>query len=154
MKKFFKISKKKPVLGPFRALSANLGKNGFSMKKELCQFLNIPIIYHRAKNQKKIMSHSDRRRNRRTDRQRSFYRNLRIRRGPIIKVTLIFLEFTSTHQKPVYTINTSLFWEGKNIQNVGYLFKATWLLSELPNFLPKLRPDALAARLLIYKKCV
>ena len=29
----------------------------FSWKKGLCQFLNIPIIYHCAKNQKKIMSH-------------------------------------------------------------------------------------------------
>ena len=35
-----------------------LGKNEFSFKKLLCQFLNIPIIYHRAKNQKKLMSYS------------------------------------------------------------------------------------------------
>ena len=34
----------------------NLGKNEFSWKKELCQFLDIPIIYHCAKNQKKLLS--------------------------------------------------------------------------------------------------
>ena len=26
------------------------------LEKELCQFLDIPIIYHRAKNQKKLLS--------------------------------------------------------------------------------------------------
>ena len=36
----------------------NLGKIEFFWEKGLCQFLNIPIIYHRAKNQKKLMSHS------------------------------------------------------------------------------------------------
>ena len=30
----------------------------FSWKKELCQFLNIPIFHHRAKNQKRLMIHS------------------------------------------------------------------------------------------------
>ena len=30
-----------------------MSKNEFSWKKGLCQFLDIPIIYHRAKNQKK-----------------------------------------------------------------------------------------------------
>ena len=38
------------ILDPFWP---NLGKKEFSWKKELCQFLNTPIIYHRAKNQKK-----------------------------------------------------------------------------------------------------
>ena len=28
------------------------------LEKELCQFLNIPIIYRRAKSQKQLMSHS------------------------------------------------------------------------------------------------
>ena len=50
---FFKISKK-PLfqrhLGPF------LGKNIFWGIKGLCQFSNIPIIYHCAKNQKKTNS--------------------------------------------------------------------------------------------------
>ena len=32
-------------------------KSGFSSKKGLCNFLDIPIIYHRAKNQKKLSSH-------------------------------------------------------------------------------------------------
>ena len=45
----------------------NLGKYDFFWKKGLCQFLNIPIIYHRAKNHKKLMSHL--REKCRTDRQ-------------------------------------------------------------------------------------
>ena len=43
------------LLGPF---CPNFGKNEFSWKKKLCQLLNIPTIYNRAKNQKKLMSHS------------------------------------------------------------------------------------------------
>ena len=43
MTKFFK-KPKKLYLGPF---CPNLSKNEFSRKKELCQFLDIPIIYHR-----------------------------------------------------------------------------------------------------------
>ena len=45
--RFFKKSKKPyfaAILGPF---CPNLGKNGFSWKKRLCQFLNIPIIYQK-----------------------------------------------------------------------------------------------------------
>ena len=53
-----------------------------------------------------------------------------------------------------YNTSFPLFWERKNIQNVGYWFKASWLLSKLPNFLPKLRPGAFETRLLVYKKCV
>ena len=46
-------------MGPFCALFAeNVSKNEFSWKTELCQFLNIVIIYHRTKNQKKLISHS------------------------------------------------------------------------------------------------
>ena len=41
------------ILGPFYP---NLNKNKFSWKKELCQFLEIPIIYHCAKNYKKLLS--------------------------------------------------------------------------------------------------
>ena len=58
MTKFFKKSRKPcfgAILGPF---CPNLGKNEFSWKKELRQFLNVPIIYNRPKNQKKLMSHS------------------------------------------------------------------------------------------------
>ena len=50
MTKFFKKSYFCAILSPF---CPNLGKNEFSWKKGLCQFLDIPIIYHRAKNQKK-----------------------------------------------------------------------------------------------------
>ena len=50
MTKFFKKSKKPflgAILGPF---CPNFGKNEFSfLKKKLCQFLNIPVIYHWAK---------------------------------------------------------------------------------------------------------
>ena len=53
MTKFFRKCKKSyfgTILSPF---SLNLGKNEFSWKNVLCQFLNIPIIYHRAKIMKK-----------------------------------------------------------------------------------------------------
>ena len=46
MKKNCKKSKKTyfgAILGPFYP---NLGKNEFSWKNELCQFLDIPIIYY------------------------------------------------------------------------------------------------------------
>ena len=57
MTKFFKKSQKPyfgAILGPFRQ---NLGKNEFSWKKGLCQFLDIPVIYHCPKNQEKLLSH-------------------------------------------------------------------------------------------------
>ena len=48
----------KPYFGAILSpLCQTLGKNEFSWKAGLCQFLDIPIIYHRAKNQKKLMSH-------------------------------------------------------------------------------------------------
>ena len=53
----FKKSKKpyfEVILGLFYP---NLGGKKFSWKKGPCQFLNIPVIYHRMKNQKKLMSH-------------------------------------------------------------------------------------------------
>ena len=37
---------------------SNLVRNKFSWKRGLCQFLNISIISHYVKNQKKIMGHS------------------------------------------------------------------------------------------------
>ena len=47
------------MLDPFGAVFAQIGaKNEFSSKKGLCQFFNIRITYHCAKNQKKLMSHS------------------------------------------------------------------------------------------------
>ena len=53
---FLKIQKE-PIWGTILSLFyPNLGKNEFSWKKELCQFLDIPIIYHCAKNQKKLLS--------------------------------------------------------------------------------------------------
>ena len=36
----------------------NLVKNEFSWKRGLSQFLNIPIIYHYVKNQRKLMNYS------------------------------------------------------------------------------------------------
>ena len=41
-------------MGPF---CPNLGENEFSWKKGLCRFLDIPTIYHHAKNEKKRMCH-------------------------------------------------------------------------------------------------
>ena len=71
MAKFFKKSQKPyfvAILGPF---CPNLDKNEFSWKKGLRQFLDILIIYHRAKNQEKLWSHfwEKRRTDGRTDRQ-------------------------------------------------------------------------------------
>ena len=59
MTKFFKKPKKTPILEPFWALFAQIwAKNEFSWKKGLCWVFNIRIIYHSAKNQKNLMSHS------------------------------------------------------------------------------------------------
>ena len=58
MTKFFKKSKKILFWGPFWALFAQIwAKMNFPGKKG-CHFLNIPIIYHRAKNSKKQKYHS------------------------------------------------------------------------------------------------
>ena len=58
MTKFFKNSKKTYFGGILDTFCPNLEKNKFSWKKGLCQFLDIPLIYLRAKNQKKLISHS------------------------------------------------------------------------------------------------
>ena len=58
MTQFFKKYKKLhfgAILGPF---CPNFDKNEFSLKKGLCQFSSIRIVYHCAKNQKNLMSHS------------------------------------------------------------------------------------------------
>ena len=55
--KFFEKLKKHyfgSIMGHF---FLDLGKNEFSWKK-VCQFLNVPIICHHAKNQKNLLSHS------------------------------------------------------------------------------------------------
>ena len=68
MIKFFKKFKKPyfgPILGPF---GPNLGKNEFFLKKGSCQFLDIPIIYHHAKNWKNYWVISYKMANWRTDR--------------------------------------------------------------------------------------
>ena len=58
MSKFFKKSKK-PYFGAILGLFCPyLGKNEFSWKKVLCQFLNIPIVYYHTKNQKKLITDS------------------------------------------------------------------------------------------------
>ena len=54
MTKFFKKSKTL-FWGHFAQIWEKIN---FPGKKGLCQFLNIRIIYHRGKNQKKLMSHS------------------------------------------------------------------------------------------------
>ena len=58
MTKLFQNSNKPyfgPILGPF---CPNLSKKKISWKKELCEFLNIGIIYHCTKNQLNLMNHS------------------------------------------------------------------------------------------------
>ena len=87
---FFKKSKKPNFGANLDAFCPKLGKNEFSWENRLCQFLKIPIIYHHAKNQKKLMSHSsekyrtDRRTDRQTDRHRynGDFIGHSLRRGP------------------------------------------------------------------------
>ena len=55
--KFFKKSKQNYFWANLGLFCSNLVKNEFSWKRGLCQFLNISIIYHHIKNQKKLMSH-------------------------------------------------------------------------------------------------
>ena len=57
MRKFFKTSKKLCFGVILSNFCPNLKKNEFSWKKGLCQFLNNPIIFHGAKNLKKITTH-------------------------------------------------------------------------------------------------
>ena len=52
---FFKKIKQTLFSGHFAQICA---KMDFAGKKGLCQYFNIPIIYHRAKNQKKLMTQS------------------------------------------------------------------------------------------------
>ena len=42
----------------FGTFYSNFVKNEVWWKRGLCQFLNIPIIYHHVKNQKKLMRYS------------------------------------------------------------------------------------------------
>ena len=72
MKNSFKKSKKNLIWSHFGPFLPKLGKNEFSWKKELCQFLDIPIIYHRAKISKKywaISEENSKLTDRETDRQ-------------------------------------------------------------------------------------
>ena len=72
MKNSFKKSKKNLIWGHFGSFLPKLDKNEFSWKKELCQFLDIPIIYHRAKISKKywaISEENSKLTDRETDRQ-------------------------------------------------------------------------------------
>ena len=58
MTKYFK-ERKKPYSGAILDHSCpNLGKNESPRTKRALPVLNIPIIYHRAKNQEKLMTHS------------------------------------------------------------------------------------------------
>ena len=59
MKNSFKKSKKNLIWGHFGPFLPKLGKNEFSWKKELCQFLDIPIIYQRAKIRNKYWAISE-----------------------------------------------------------------------------------------------
>ena len=43
--------------GHFGPFLPKLGQKWIFLVKKDCQFLNIPIIYHRAKNQKKLLNH-------------------------------------------------------------------------------------------------
>ena len=52
---------KKPYFGvmwPFSSFLPKFGEKLIFLEKRLCQFLNIPVIYHCVKNQKKLIGHS------------------------------------------------------------------------------------------------
>ena len=54
----YKIFQKPRFWDHLGLFCSNLDKNEFSRKKGICQFLNVPFIYHHTKNQKKLMCHS------------------------------------------------------------------------------------------------
>ena len=83
-----------------------LAKMNFSGKKRLGQFLNTPIIYDIAKNQKKQYAIPEENAELMDEwtGNRDFV-GPSIVWGPKIKVTLNFPEFVSKHQNPVYSIN-------------------------------------------------
>ena len=69
---FFSKNSQNPIIRPFSAFFAQiLTEMNFSGKKGLYHFLNTPVIYHCAKNPKKIMTHSL---NSLTDRQIFFWK--------------------------------------------------------------------------------
>ena len=73
--------------------------------------------------------------------------------------TVLYLFFLFRNFKKFFTVwdinlSNPLFWEGKIIKSFDCWFQALRLLSKSLTFLPKLRPGALASRLLIQKKCV
>ena len=70
----YKIFQKPRFWDHLGLFCSNLDKNEFSRKKGICQFLNVPFIYHHTKNQKKLMwkmlnSRMDRQTSGRTDRK-------------------------------------------------------------------------------------
>ena len=76
----------------------HLSKNEFSWKKGLCQFLNIKIIYHCTKNQRKVNVPSLRKMmngqmDGQTEGEKDNHDFAGSSRGPIIKVTLSIPEF-------------------------------------------------------------
>ena len=103
--KFFKKIQKTlfGAMWPFWPFLAKPGQKWIFLEKRISQFLNIPIICHRAKNQKKLICHSwgkcwtDGWMGRQTEGQTDNHDFVEpsVGRGPIIKVTLSFPEFTS-----------------------------------------------------------
>ena len=57
MTEFFKISKKSCFGAILANFCLNVMKNNFFWKKDLCKFLNIPMIYHGTKSLKKVTPH-------------------------------------------------------------------------------------------------
>ena len=80
-----------------------------------------------------------------------------IRQVKLFCIIVLYLFFSFWSFKTFFMLghinfSNPLFWEGKNVQNVDYQLKASCLLCKLLNFSPKLRPGALATRLLKYSK--
>ena len=118
--KFFKQSKKSYFGAILDHFWPNFGKNKFSWKKELCQFLKISIIFVPLciiKNQKKLMSHSWEKYWTVGQIDNSDFIGLSLGRDPIIKTTLSFPEFVNKFIDN--TPKTSLFhWFLREIQPI------------------------------------
>ena len=103
MKKNCKKSKKTyfgAILGPFYP---NLGKNEFSWKKQLYQFLDIPIIYHCTKNQQKLLSNfrGKHQTDGQTDRQRDDCDFIRPSVGKFFRITCLVHKIVQNLNSPL-----------------------------------------------------
>ena len=118
------------------------GQNEFSWKKGSVSF---PIIYHRAKNQKKLICNSwgkcwtDRWMDRQMEGQADIHDFVgpSLGRGPSFEVTLSFRGFISKRQKPIYSINFFL-WDTANFRFMQPEWAHPLMTTPIPKFFNQL----------------